>query len=53
LQGIELALEIKFGNDGLEVFKKIKKIDNINKLVNITDTIRNADNLSEIEIVLD
>lgn len=53
LQGIELALEIKFGAEGLEVFQKIQKIDNINKLINITDTIRNADNLSEIETVLD
>ena len=50
--GIELALEIKFGANGLRSFKKIKRIDDLEKLAKIKNMIKKTDKLSEIETVL-
>ncbi len=49
---MELALEIKFGKDGLKILNKIKKIEDIEKLVYLKDVIKTASKVSEIDDVL-
>ncbi|MBF0538915.1 MAG: Rpn family recombination-promoting nuclease/putative transposase [Nitrospirae bacterium] len=48
LEGIELALDIKFGGDSLALLEKIKKIDSVGTLKKIKEHIRKASSLSEL-----
>lgn len=48
-KGIKVGLEIKFGVKGKRLFEKVKNVDDVKKLDNINDLIRDTDELSEIE----
>ncbi|KJU84719.1 hypothetical protein MBAV_003087 [Candidatus Magnetobacterium bavaricum] len=48
LEGIELALDIKFGSDGLALMMKIKKIDSLSTLKKIKEHIRKTSNIGEL-----
>ncbi|MBF0607752.1 MAG: hypothetical protein HQL61_09435 [Magnetococcales bacterium] len=48
LEGIELALDIKFGGDGLTLMAKIRKIDNLSALKKIKEHIRKATDIGEL-----
>ena len=49
LAAIKMGLELKFGPNGLELYPKIKKIEDIDILETISDIIRSTQNLSEID----
>ncbi|MBF0539520.1 MAG: hypothetical protein HQL03_14840 [Nitrospirae bacterium] len=48
LEGIELALDIKFGSDGLALMEKIREIDNIAALKKVKEHIRKASGIDEL-----
>lgn len=52
LEGIELALEIKFGAEGLALKDKINRIEDIKKIKLITKVIKIAKNADEIKATL-
>ncbi|MBF0564597.1 MAG: hypothetical protein HQK89_05085 [Nitrospirae bacterium] len=47
LEGIELAVKIKFGTEGLAVMDKIKSIADINTLEKIEDILLKSENIHE------
>ncbi len=49
LAAIKMGLELKFGSNGLKLYPKIKKIEDVDVLETISDVIRSAQNLSEID----
>ena len=49
LKGIELGLEIRFGAEGLALYPEIKKIKDVDVLETISEAIKAAKNLDEIE----
>ncbi len=51
IEGIELALDIRFGNISLAVRDKIRTINDINKLEQIKDSIKKAGNLEEFKTI--
>ncbi len=52
LEAIQLALEIKFGDEGLKIFPQIKEITSIEKLKEIKSALRSADSLNPIKSIL-
>ncbi|MBF0344855.1 MAG: hypothetical protein HQL06_11565, partial [Nitrospirae bacterium] len=48
LEGIELALDIKFGSQGLALMERIKGVDNISSLKKIKEHIRRAATVTEL-----
>ena len=48
MAAIKMGLELKFASNGLELYPKIKKIEDVDVLENISNVIRSAQNLSEI-----
>jgi len=52
LEAIKIGLQLKFGDDGLILFKSIKTIKNIDKLKAIKDAIIDAKSVAEIEKLL-
>ena len=51
-EAIELGLQLKFGNDGKKLFRKVKNIEDIGKLREIKNLIKEADSIKEIEKAL-
>lgn len=51
LEGIELALELKFGIDGLKLMPEIRKIENVDILKAIKEAIKLAKDVDEIKEV--
>jgi flagellar biosynthesis/type III secretory pathway protein FliH len=49
LKAIELGLELKFGAEGLRIYPEIKKIKDIDVLEAISEAIKQANTLAEIE----
>jgi hypothetical protein len=49
LTAIKMGLELKFGSTGLGLYPKIKKIEDVDILETISDVIRSAQNLSELD----
>jgi hypothetical protein len=49
LKGIELGLEVRFGAEGLALYPEIKKIKNVDVLETISEAIKTAKSLEEIE----
>ncbi len=52
LDAISIALEIKFGDEGLALFPQIEKITSIEKLNGIKSALRSADTLDQIKVLL-
>ncbi|KJR40922.1 Transposase (putative), YhgA-like protein [Candidatus Magnetoovum chiemensis] len=48
LEGIELALEIKFGRDAFDKMDKIRTIEDVAQLENLKTTIKNAKTIADI-----
>ncbi|MBF0556162.1 MAG: hypothetical protein HQK96_16690 [Nitrospirae bacterium] len=48
LEGIELAVNVKFGTEGLIVMDKIRNITDINNLEKIKDIILKSENIKEL-----
>ena len=51
LEGIELGLELKFGNEGLEVMPEVSRIEDIEILKSIRDSIKRITSLQELRLV--
>jgi len=51
LEGIELGLELKFGNKGLEVMPEISQIEDIEVLKSVRDSIKRIASLQELRLV--
>ena len=49
LKGIEIGLEVRFGAEGLTLYPIIKKIKNVDVLEAISEAIKTAKSLEEIE----
>ena len=49
MEGIELGLELKFGTEGIKLIPAIRKIKDIDKLKAVKETIKFANDISEIE----
>ena len=49
LKGIEIGLEVRFGAEGLTLYPIIKKIKNVDVLEAISEAIKTAKSLKEIE----
>ncbi len=52
LEAIHLALEIKFGDEGLILFERMKTITDMEKLNKIKSALRTAENVGQIESLL-
>ncbi len=52
LEAIQLGLEIKFGDEGLSLFQRVKTITDLGKLNEIKSALRTAESLSQIEALL-
>jgi len=52
LEGIEGMIEIKYGESSLRLMKDISKIESIDKLEKIKNTIRKSDRIDEVEKLL-
>ncbi|MCI4624779.1 MAG: hypothetical protein L3V56_02345 [Candidatus Magnetoovum sp. WYHC-5] len=52
IKGIELALDIRFGELSLTVMDKIRAINDINKLEQIKNSIKKASNVEEFKTML-
>ncbi len=52
LEGIELALDIKFGEEGLARMERIREIRDIKKLETVKERIRKASKIEDVEEVL-
>ncbi len=52
LEGIQIALEIKFGNEGLSLFQRVKNVSSLEKLHEIKSVLRKADSLTQVESLL-
>ncbi len=50
-EGIRLALELRFGDEGLFLIPRLEKIDSIQKLTEIKDTLRKAETLDQVQSV--
>jgi hypothetical protein len=51
LEGIELGLELKFGNEGLEVMPEVSRIEDIEVLKSVRDSIKRITSLQELRLV--
>lgn len=51
LEGIELCLQLKFGNEGLEVFPEISQIEDIKVIEAVLDSIKRVTNLQELRLI--
>jgi hypothetical protein len=51
LEGIELCLQLKFGNEGLEVFPEVSQIEDIKVLEAVLDSIKRVTNPQELRLV--
>lgn len=51
LNGIELALELKFGSEGLQVFPEIAQIHDVNTLKAILSGLRQVSTLAELRSI--
>jgi hypothetical protein len=51
LEGIELCLQLKFGNEGLEVFPEVSQIEDIEILKDVLDSIKRVPSLQELRLV--
>ncbi len=51
-EGIRLGLELKFGDVGLSLIPRLDKIDSIERLEGIKETLRKAEKLNQIESLL-
>lgn len=51
LEGIELCLQLKFGNEGLEVFSEVSQIEDIKVLKAVIDSIKRATNIQKLRLV--
>lgn len=49
LEGIEVAIDIRFGQSGLKLMNKINTITDLDKLEEIKNAIRKFDKIEEIE----
>lgn len=52
IEGIETIIDIKFGQVGLKLMGKIKKVSSYEKLKEIKEALRRASKLEEIEVLL-
>ncbi len=52
LSGIELALEIKFGTEGLQLMAEIFQISDLDRLKAIQQAIKSANNLDELRQII-
>ncbi len=52
LEAIELGLKLRFGTKGLKLYPQITKIDNVDRLRSIKESIEIAKGLKEIEELL-
>ena len=53
ISGIEMALEIKFGSEGLQLKPQISQISDLEQLKIIQRCVKNANNLEELrELIL-
>jgi len=48
-EAISLGLELKFGKEGLRLYEKISRIDDVKKLEGIKNAIREAKTLEDVE----
>jgi hypothetical protein len=53
LEGIEFALELKFGFDGLKLMTEIRKINNIDNLKLVKEVIRVDKNIDDVSKICD
>jgi predicted transposase YdaD len=53
LSGIELALEIKFGADSLQLMSQISQISNLEQLKTIQRSIKTINNLDELRQLIE
>lgn len=52
MEAIQLALEIKFGDEELSFFQRIETITDLEKLDEIKSTLRKAESLNQLESLL-
>lgn len=52
LEGIELGLELKFGNEGLQLLPEVTQIEDLEILKTVRDAIRRVTTLQELRTVL-
>jgi hypothetical protein len=53
LEGIELGLTLKFGDEGMQIMPSIRSIHNLTHLETIKDAIKNAQDISELKTIVD
>lgn len=51
-EGIELALELKFGADGLALMPLVRQVDKIELLRTLRQTLRTAESLDQVRALL-
>jgi hypothetical protein len=51
VEGIELCLQLKFGNEGLEVFPEVSQIEDIEVLKVVLDSIKRVKSPQELRLV--
>ncbi len=51
--GIQVSLEIKFGEEGLAFYNRINELNDINTLMNIKDAIRTGSSIADLEKYLE